>query len=96
MELAMLAEYIKPELVIILALCYALGMFLKASPAIKDWTIPWFVLAFGIVMTILYIAIMLDQGFVPKAILEGFVQGFIIAAVAVFVNQLKKQTTERG
>lgn len=93
--LALLAEYVKPELLVIAVVLYALGMFLKAAPGIYDWVIPFALLASGIVLAILYLAIMLDRGFVPKTILEGFMQGIICAALSVFTNQLIKQAQKK-
>ena len=92
--LALLTEYVKPELLIIAVCCYALGMFLKSAPAIKDWTIPFVLLAFGIVLAILYVAVILGAGFAAKTVLEGFIQGLLCAALAVFANQLIKQATK--
>jgi hypothetical protein len=89
--LALLTEYVKPELLIIAVCCYALGMFLKSAPAIKDWTIPFILLGFGILLAILYLGVILGQGFAAKPILEGFIQGLLCAALAVFANQLIKQ-----
>lgn len=93
--MAMVAEYVKPELLIIAVFLYVIGMFLKGAPAVQDWAIPFIILALGIIMGILYIAIMLDQGFVAKAIFEGIIQGVLCAAMAVFTNQLIKQATNK-
>lgn len=93
--MALLAEYVRPELLIIAVVLYALGMFLKTAPGIKDWLIPFILLSLGIVIAILYIAIMLEMGLVPKAIFEGFIQGVICSALAVFANQLIKQAQKK-
>ena len=90
--MALISEFVKPELLVIAVLCYILGVFLKNAAFFADKWIPFAVLVFGIVMAILYIAIMLDTGFIPKTILGGFIQGILCAALAVFANQLYKQT----
>jgi hypothetical protein len=91
---ALLAEYIKPELLIIAVLCYAAGMFLKGTSLLSDKWIPLALLAFGIILGILYIAIMLDGGWTAKVILGGFIQGLLCAALAVYANQLIKQANK--
>lgn len=93
--MALLAEYVKPELLIIAVALYALGMFLKGAPNIADWIIPFVLLAAGIILAILHLAIMMDMGFAPKSIFEGFIQGIICSALAVFTNQLIKQAKEK-
>jgi nicotinamide riboside transporter PnuC len=93
--MALIAEYVKPELLIIAVCCYVLGMFLKVWPAIKDWVIPFVVLLFGIILAILYLAIVLGGGFAGKVIIEGFIQGLLCAALAVFANQLIKQAKKQ-
>lgn len=93
--MALVAEYVKPELLIIAVFLYVIGMFLKGAPSVKDWIIPFVILILGIIMAIFYLAIMLDQGFVPKAIFEGIIQGVLCAALAVFANQLYKQVQNK-
>lgn len=93
MEFQEIFKLIKPELVIIVVACYALGNFLKGQPAVKDHTIPLVLLVFGIVLAIAYLAISLEQGLTAKAVLEGFIQGLLCAAVAVYGNNVFKQLT---
>lgn len=92
----LILSYLKPELLIVLAACYVVGMFLKSLPMVKDWLIPLLVLAFGVLFTILYIAVVLGSGFTAKAIVEGFMQGLLCAALAVYGNQFIKQLGKRG
>jgi len=89
--MALIAEYVKTELLIIAVLCYAVGMFLKSTSCLADKWIPVALLAFGVVLAILYSAIMLDGGFNAKVILSGFIQGVLCAALAVYTNQIIKQ-----
>lgn len=80
-----LMDYIMEQVLVLVPALYILGMMLKNTEKIKDWTIPWILLACGIACCI---AIM---GLSIQAIL----QGIIITGVAVFGNQLVKQTTEK-
>jgi hypothetical protein len=90
-----LINLIQVELIIIIAVTYVLGLFLKTIPNVPDWTIPFVLLAFAMVFSILYKAIMLMEGFTAQSILSGFLYGILIAGIAVFGNQLIKQATER-
>jgi len=75
---------IEQALILIPAL-YIIGMFLKNTPAIKDWTIPYILLVLGILGAIALI------GFNVQAI----IQGILVTGVTVFGNQLIKQTSKR-
>lgn len=95
MDFSLVLQFIKPELIIVMVACYVLGMFLKASAA-KDWLIPYLLLVFAIVLTIAYLAVVLDEGFTGKAIVVGIIQGLFAAALAVYGNQLIKQVINRS
>lgn len=88
-------EFVQVELTIIMVVTYVLGMFLKSSDKISDWLIPFILLGFAVVFSILYKAIILMEGFTPQTILSGFLYGILIAGVAVFYNQLFKQAKKR-
>lgn len=94
MDLNVVLQFIRPELIIVIVACYVLGLFLKSS-TIKDWLIPFILLVFAIVLTVVYIAVVLGEGFSAKVIIVGFIQGLIGAALPVFGNQLIKQAIER-
>ena len=86
---------IQGDLIIIIVVTYVLGVFLKTCERFPDWTIPFVLLLFAVVFSILYKAIMLSEGFTPQAVLGGFLYGILVAGVAVFGNQLVKQGKER-
>lgn len=93
MDWNIIIGFIKPELLIIVVLVWLLGLFLKQIPDFKaEWTIPFILLVFAIIFTILYIGWVLGEGFAPAVILSGIIQGVIIAALAVFGNEIIKQT----
>ena len=77
------AQFISEGNIYIIAVIYAIGMFIKAS-AIKDKLIPFILLALGIVFS------MLLNGFNVDSVM----QGILCSASAVFVNQLVKQAKE--
>lgn len=72
-----------PMLAVILAL-WVLGMFLKRTPSVPDWVIIWALLIVGIVMALFIL------GFTADA----FIQGILVAGVAVLGHQLLKQSCE--
>ncbi|KHO32041.1 hypothetical protein OR62_13985, partial [Clostridium tetani] len=63
-----------------------LGLMLKQTKQIKDWTIPWILLIIGILGSIALIGLNVN----------AVIQGILTAGVAVFGNQLIKQTTVKS
>lgn len=82
---------VRPELIVVIVACYMLGLFLKNLPKVKDWIIPLVLLCFAIVIAILYIAVVLGEGFTAKVFIVGFIQGLICASIAVYGNEVFKQ-----
>lgn len=73
----------EPMLAVILAL-WVLGMFLKRTPSVPDWAIIWALLIVGIVLAL----------FVLGFTADAFIQGILVAGVAVLGHNLIKQTRE--
>lgn len=94
MDLNLVLQFVRPELLIVAVACYVLGMFLKNS-TVRDWLIPFLLLGFGIIFTILYMAVVLGDGFSMKVVIVGIIQGLFAAALAVYGNQLIKQASEK-
>lgn len=86
-----LLQYIDASLIILVAVIYGLGMFLKTLPSVNDWLIPFILLVFSIILVIAYIAFIQGYGINANVIVNGFVQGILVASVAVFGNQIIKQ-----
>lgn len=89
-------SYIDPKLFILVVFLYAVGLFLKLSPKFKaenEWKIPFILWAIGLLFTILWTCIVLGYGFAPAVVIAAIVQGTLIAAAAVFGNELIKQGT---
>ena len=95
MDLSLILQFLKPELLIVTVACYVLGMFLKASAA-KNWLIPYILLAFAILLTMSYMAVVLGEGFTGKVIVMGIIQGLFAAALSVYGNQLIKQIVNKS
>lgn len=80
--------YITPELLVLVPVLYALGMTLKQTKKIKDNYIPAILTGVGIVMSCMWLFI---GGINAASIFSGIVQGILVAAAAVYSNQLLKQ-----
>ncbi len=79
-------SYLVEKALILVPVLYVIGAFLKSTPKISDWLIPWILLAVGIVGGL----------FVVGFNYEGVIQGILIAGVTVLGNQLIKQTTNKN
>ena len=88
----MFEEYIMPELLVIAPVLYALGMAFKSSGSIKDKHIPMTLTIIGVILSLMYV--IATVGFSGEAIFTGFVQGVLVASVAVYGNQLVKQAVK--
>ena len=89
-------EFIKPELLSLILVGYFIGLALKNSEKIQDWTIPFIIGGVNIVLAVVYlfsISATLDSRNIAALVFTGFVQGALTAAGAVYGNQLKKQAT---
>lgn len=80
-----LSALIDPKLLVVVAACWAFGYALKSTPRVADWLIIWFVTCLAIVLACLIL------GVGPLSV----IQGILCAAVAVYGNQLLKQSTTR-
>lgn len=76
-------KFVPEQLAILVVALYILGMFLKDTPKIPNWIIPWALIIVGVVGSIGLV------GFSATAV----IQGIICAGATVLTNQLIKQTT---
>lgn len=81
-----LLNFVPEQLLILVAALYVLGIFMKNSPKVLDWLIPWVLLVVGIIGSIT-----LQRGFTALAVF----QGIVATGVAVLTNQLIKQTVNK-
>jgi len=80
-----LIKFVPEQLLIVVAALYVVGLMLKNTKQIKDWCIPWILLACGIGGSVAII------GFSTEAI----IQGVLVTGVTVLGNQLVKQTIDK-
>lgn len=86
MEWNAVANFIKPELLMVVAVCWVIGYILKQTPKVPDWTIIYAVTLAAVVVVVLML------GFTAESVLQGVLCG----AVAVYGNQLVKQAQKSG
>ncbi|MDN4600054.1 phage holin family protein [Paenibacillus sp. F6_3S_P_1C] len=82
MEWEIINGLIDARLLVVLAACWVIGYILKQTPRVPDWTIIFIVTAVAIVFVLLMLGLSV----------ESVVQGILVGAVAVYGNQLVKQT----
>lgn len=82
MEWNTIAELLDPRLIIVLAACWVIGYVLKQTPRVPNWTIVYAVTLVSVVLTIWIL------GWGP----ESLIQGVLTGTVAIYGNQLVKQT----
>lgn len=86
-------NFIKPELLILIPVLIVLGLIIKGIKNIPDWVIPIVLGLIGILFAVLLLGF--QEGFTGPIILTGIIQGILAAGMAVYVHQLKIQTTKK-
>ena len=92
-----ITEYIKPELLVLIPVLYAIGYGIKKTKNISNKYIPLILGAIGIVFCTFYVLATSDiAGYksVLYCIFTVIVQGILCAAGATYVNQIYKQSKE--
>lgn len=79
-------KFLADEALIIVPALWFIGCMLKNTPAVKDWLIPWILIAVGIFAAVMIL------GFAPSSV----VQGVLVACAAVTGHQLLKQTMSQS
>ena len=93
MDLNIIKEFIKPELLILIPVLYIVGAGIKKTK-INDKFIPILLGSISIVLTGLYVYATSDLGNgkeVVLAIFTAITQGILLAGTSVYANQLYKQ-----
>ena len=89
-----ITDYIKPELLVLVAVLYIVGMALKKS-AVNDRFIPAILGVAGVLLSLIYVigttAVNTPQE-IALAAFTAVTQGILVAGASVYVNQLIKQT----
>ena len=82
-------QYIKPELMLVIPICWGVGAALKRTPHIADWTIPYLLLGIGSFISGLYVFAV--DGVCPMSAFTAITQGTLLSIASVGGNQLVKQ-----
>lgn len=93
--LELIIEYLDPSLFILVLFAYIVGVFLKQGKFLSNRFIPVVLWGLSILMTILWFGVINGKGFTIALFIIGTVQGTLVAALAVFGNQVFKQLTKK-
>lgn len=85
-------EYVKPELMSVAVVLYIIGLMLKNTEKIKDKYIPGVLGIIGILICSVYVLSV--EGISGMGVFTAITQGIICAGIAVYVNQIIKQSTK--
>lgn len=95
MDVSIVTQYIRPELMVAVVILYCIGMALKKSSYIKDNLIPIILGLISIAICAIYVLSISDKPGNYQEILalifNVIVQGICCAAAAVYFNQIGKQ-----
>lgn len=83
--LSFLKELLIDDAYLMVGALWLLGKFIKESPFEKEWLIPFILLPFGIAGSVAFIGLNA----------HAFIQGVIVTGLAVYGNELYKQSKER-
>lgn len=83
-------EYIKPELLILVPVLYIAGMMIKKTRKILDKLIPAILGCCGVLLSLVWV--IGSEGLSVIGIFTAITQGILVAGMAVYVNQLVKQS----
>lgn len=93
-ELNYIIEFIKPELILLVPVCYLIGIGIKKTETIKDKLIPMILGIVSILLAIVYIvatSTFENYQSVMMGTFVGITQGILCAGCSVYVDQLIKQ-----
>ncbi|HAS91321.1 MAG TPA: hypothetical protein DCS12_03435 [Clostridiales bacterium] len=92
MDIELIKNFIKPELLILIPVLYFIGMAIKNTLLIKDKFIPLILGLIGIVLSSLWILATEGTENIYMAIFVAITQGFLCAGASVYINQIVKQS----
>ena len=82
-------NYVKPELLVLIPVLYLIGLALKNANFVNDKFIPLILGISGVVLAFIYLISV--SGWNANIIWLSIVQGVLVAAGAVYFNQIYKQ-----
>ena len=83
-------QYIQPELLTLIPILNIIGYWIKNKTKINNKYIPVVLGLTGVLFAVIYTAGI--NGFTLSAIATGVVQGLLVAASALYANQIYKQS----
>jgi len=93
LSLEVILKLIYPELLVLIPVAIFLGKMLRNTPKIKDWVIPYILAIVNIILGILLAGY--TKGFVAINLISAGIQGFITAALAIYVYLLYIQPRKK-
>ena len=93
MDIEALKELVKPELAILIPVMWAIGYAIKNTQKIDDKYIPIILGVVSILLTALGLLATVESNLITL-LFAAITQGIIIAAVAVYGNQIVKQMSK--
>lgn len=85
------SNYVSPELLVLIPVLYGLGSVIKKTEDVKDNYIPVILTVVGVILSCLYV--FGTEGFNLVSLFTSLAQGILVAAGAVYGNQLIKQSS---
>lgn len=92
MDIEMIREFIKPELLILIPVLYLIGVMIKNTMLIKDKYIPVILGVLGIALSVIWLLATEGTDNIFMAIFTAITQGILCAGASVYVNQIIKQS----
>lgn len=80
-----LLNYVINEALVVIPVLWIIGQFIKQTPNVKNWLIPYILLVIGTGLTVGIMGLSID----------AVIQGVLVSGAAVFGNELVKQATEK-
>ncbi|RJE84264.1 holin [Paenibacillus sp. 1011MAR3C5] len=78
-------QYVTEEALVLMPVLFIMGLLLKNTPRVPNWTIPWALLAIGMTGGIVIVG----------SPVQGIIQGVLVTGATVLTHQLVKQTTDK-
>lgn len=94
MEIEIIKEVLDLRLMVVVIVVWLLCSILKNTPILKqrhEWLIPIIATLLGVLITPIYLAITLGEGWTDITLVQGMLQGVLVGGLAVYGNEMIKQ-----
>lgn len=98
MDLEMIKQFIKPEILILVPVLYFIGVMIKNTLLIKDKFIPLTLGITGIALAVMWVLATTDINNtkdIYMAVFTAVTQGVLCSGASVYVNQVIKQSQKK-